>query len=140
MTEIKYCDKMQVKDMKDGVAYPITQGDNGYSDGVWATKNGDEIRLRHFWETGGDGYMAENGVYVDDDNDVDSTDVIHKDVMQVIPDAISYTFEEMTLAEFYEVVSIGLWDLEMDGDFVLPKHLKGKYVTYKRDGKVKKEY
>lgn len=145
MVELKkldYQDKLKIKDMEEGKTYPITQGDNGYSDGVMVTKNGDELRLRHFWEEdwveeegNEDGaYFKEDGLYYPTDKDWDQTDVIHKDIMQILPDAVEYTFEEMTLGEFYEIVVMGIYYEKEEEGFAVPKHLKGKYVTYNREG------
>lgn len=143
LNKLDYQDKLKIKDMEEGKTYPITQGGNGYSDGVMVTKNGDELRLRHFWEEdwveeegNEDGaYFKENGLYYPTDMDWDQTDVIHKDILQILPDAIEYTFEEMTLIEFYEVVVMGLYYERNEEGFVVPNHLKGKCITYNREGK-----
>lgn len=138
--KMEFLDKMLIRDMEEGKRYPATQGNNGYSDGVWFTKHGDEMELRHFWtkeilKYDKDGYYSineEDGVCYPKDPSSDMTEWIHKDLMQVIPDAITYRFEDMTLSDFHEIVVMGLFYMETD-NYVFPKHLKGKVRRYNRN-------
>ena len=140
LNKVVYHDKLKIKDMVEGKPYTITQGDNGYSDGVMVTKNGDELRLRHFWtdwvekEDKEGYYFKEGGLFYPSDVKADQIMVAHKDIMQIVPDAITYTFEDMTLGDFYGIVEMGLYYLEDEADFAVPNHLKGKHVTYDRNG------
>lgn len=138
---MNYQDNMKVSEMEEGKKYPCTQQGHGYSSGVWMTKQGNEMTLRHFWEK----EVMKNddtGFYFFDENDEvcyptnpkdDQTDVINADIMQVIPEAITYQFEDMTLAEFYENVSMGIYYMTSDG-YDFPRHLKDTKKVYSRDG------
>lgn len=145
LNKVVYQDELKIKDMEEGKPYPMTQRNNGFSDGVMVTKTGDELRLRHFWtdwvekDNANGEYFKEDGLYYPTDTDWDQTDVIHKDIMQIVPEAIEYTFEEMSLAEFYDNVFMGIYYEREEKDFAVPKHLKGKYVTYNREGKKLRE-
>lgn len=138
-------DELKISEMKDGEKYPMTQGGHGYSDGVWAEREGDNIKIRHFWVedilkfNGSKDYYffdEEDGVCYPKKLEEDIINCIHKDVMQMIPDAITYDFEDMTLSEFYDVVILGLFDLQDEKNHIVPKHLDGKQKHYNRNGKL----
>lgn len=137
-------DDMKISEMEEGKQYPASQGGHVYSTGVWFAKHGDEIETRHFWNKEILKYSSDGMYYLDEedgvcyckDEDDDMFDWYHKDVMQVLPDAIAYTFEEMTLAEFYDLVVLGVFHLRYDG-YTYPKHLKGTVRYYTRTGELK---
>jgi len=137
---MKFYDDMRIQEMEEGKQYAITQGGNGFSDGVWVVRHGDEIEVRHFWSeiTEEDQekdiytYHEEDNVWYPRQLDDDRIDVVHKDLMQVIPDAIGYIYEDMTLSEHYELVVMGVNGLYWEG-YRYPKHLKGKFKTYDRE-------
>lgn len=139
MTEFK--DTMKISEMVEGTKYACTQQGHGFSDGVWMTKRGNEIELRHFWSKEQLDHNKD-GFYTYDENDEvcyptkatdDQKDFIHADIMQVIPEAITHQFEDMTLAEFYDVVFMGIYYMTSDG-YDFPKHLEDKRKVYSRDG------
>lgn len=136
---MKFYDDLKISELEDGKQYAMTQGGNGYSDGVWVTKNGEEITLRHFWTPDIKEYDKEGFYYSDESDGVyypkeatyDQIYVVHKDIMQVAPDAVSYFFEEMTLIEFYELVFLETQE-KYNSEYVFPAHLQGKMKVFDR--------
>lgn len=139
---MNYSEHLAIGEMEENKRYAITQGGHGYSDGLWVEKEGDTLTLRHFWnpshlnETNTDYYMLDehDQVCYPKKEEDDLVDVLHKDIMQIIPEAITYNFEKMTLGAFFEIVYMGLYYLRDEENFVIPKHLLGAYKTYNRAG------
>ena len=125
---MKYKDSMHISEMVEGEEYPITQGSHGYSDGVWISKSGDEITLRHFWTQDSDNfyfYDEKDEVWYPKDKNYDQFDVYDKAILTLLPD-------DMTLSDFYEDVHMAIYDKKMNGD-TFPEHLKKIVRTYSRD-------
>lgn len=141
---MNYQNDLNIGEMTEGKKYAIQQG-NGGSDGVWLTKNGDKITIRHFWE---------KSEHTDDPfykyNEVDGvcyeaepTPIIevHKDLLQVISGAFEHKLEEMTLEYFYEVVFLDYVHNDLIfGEEKLPLHLKHTLKFYDENGKEVEDY
>ena len=142
---MNYQNSLKIGEMEEGKKYPIRQG-NGGSDGVWLTKNGNEMSIRHFWEkseyTEGDDfykYNEEDGVYYE--QEPAPITVIHTDLFQVVDGAYQHKFEDMTLEYFYEVVFLGYVHNEIFfGEEKLPSHLKHTLKFFDENGKELVDY
>lgn len=139
---MNYQDTLKISEMEEGNKYACTQQGHGYSDGVWMTKRSNEIEIRHFWKHD-KSELSEDGYYFFDETDQvcypkkaedDQTDIIHSDIMQVIPEAITYQFEDMTLGDFYDVVFMGIYYMASE-DHIFPSHVKDMRRVFSRDGK-----
>lgn len=136
---MEYQNELKIGEMTEGKRYAMRQGHGG-SDGVWLTKNGDEITMRHFWEKSE--YTEDKDFYQYDEEDgvcyeVEPSPIIkiHKDLLQVIEGAFEHKLEDMTLSYFYDVVFLDYIHNDLIfGTEKLPLHLKHALKFYDENG------